>query len=114
MRLSEAAFMHQTGKGGLWRPPDLQLALNWQIKHRPTLVWGQRYDPAYERTMEFLEYSRKAFEEEQKIKELQAKKALKRARLFAMVMGGAAIAAIIVLLFAYAQKTEAERQKKIG
>jgi energy-coupling factor transporter ATP-binding protein EcfA2 len=112
LRLSEAAFMHQTGKGGLWRPPDLQLALNWQIKHKPTLVWGQRYDPAYERTLEFLEFSRKAFEEEQKIKELQAKKALKRARLFAMIMGGAAIAALIVLLFAYAQKTEAERQKK--
>jgi energy-coupling factor transporter ATP-binding protein EcfA2 len=112
LRLSEAAFMHQTGKGGLWRPPDLQLALNWQIKHKPTLVWGQRYDPAYERTLEFLEYSRKAFEEEQKIKELQAKKALKRARLFAMIMGGAAIAALIVLLFAYAQKTEAEKQRK--
>ncbi|RLD24551.1 MAG: High-affnity carbon uptake protein Hat/HatR, partial [Bacteroidetes bacterium] len=114
LRLAEAAAMHQTGKGGLWRPPDLQLALNWQIKHKPTLVWGQRYDPAYERTLEFLEYSRKAFEEEQKIKELQAKKALQRARLFAMVMGGAAIIAIIVLLFAYAQKTEAVRQSGIA
>src|SRR6478609_5106930 len=29
-RLAEAAAMYQVGKAGLWRPPDLQLALNWQ------------------------------------------------------------------------------------
>ena len=58
-RLAEAASMYQVGKAGLWRPPDLQLALNWQAKHKPTLVWGQRYNPAFERTMIFLEYSKK-------------------------------------------------------
>jgi len=111
LRLAEAAAMHQAGKGGLWRPPDLQLALNWQIKHKPTLVWGQRYDPAYERTMVFLEFSKKAFEEEQKIKELQAKKALQRMRLTALIMGGAAVVSLIVLLFAYAQKVKAEQNE---
>lgn len=112
LRLSEAAAMHQVGKGGLWRPPDLQLALNWQLKHKPTLVWGQRYNPAYERTMVFLEYSKKEFEEEQKIKELQAKRALQRARLTALIMGGAAVVSIIFLLYAFAQKTEAERAQQ--
>ena len=34
-RLSEAAAMYQIGKTGLWRPPDLQLALNWQKKQKP-------------------------------------------------------------------------------
>lgn len=62
LRLAEAAAMYQVGKAGLWRPPDLQLALNWLAKHKPTLVWGQRYHPAFERTMVFLEYSRKEFE----------------------------------------------------
>ncbi|HET9052833.1 MAG TPA: High-affnity carbon uptake protein Hat/HatR, partial [Cyclobacteriaceae bacterium] len=51
IRLAEAASMYQVGKAGLWRPPDLQLALNWQAKHKPTLVWGQRYPPAFERTL---------------------------------------------------------------
>ncbi len=112
LRLSEASAMHQVGKGGLWRPPDLQLALNWQLKHKPTLVWGQRYDPAYERTMVFLEYSKKEFEEEQKIKELQAKRALRNMRITALVMGGAAIISIIFLLFAFVQKTQAEEARK--
>jgi WD40 repeat protein/energy-coupling factor transporter ATP-binding protein EcfA2 len=109
MRLAEAASMHQAGKGGLWRPPDLQLALNWQIKHKPTLVWGQRYDSAYERTMVFLEYSKKAFEEEQKIKELQAKKALRTARITSIVLGSAAVVSIMFLIYAFAQNTIAKQ-----
>ncbi len=112
LRLSEASAMHQVGKGGLWRPPDLQLALNWQLKHKPTLVWGQRYNLAYERTMVFLEYSKKEFEEEQKIKELQAKRALQRARITALVMGGAAVVSIVFLLFAFVAKTQAEEARK--
>jgi uncharacterized protein (UPF0297 family) len=112
LRLAEAAAMHQEGKGGLWRPPDLQLALNWQIKHKPTLVWGQRYDPAYERTMVFLEFSKKAFEEEQKIKELQAKKALRNARITAIILGSAAIISILFLIYAFAKKAEADTAKQ--
>lgn len=112
LRLAEAAAMHQAGKGGLWRPPDLQLALNWQIKHKPTLVWGQRYDPAYERTMVFLEYSKKAFEEEQKIKELQAKKELRRARVVAIILGSAAVISLLFLIYAFAQATIAQKNEK--
>ncbi len=108
LRLAEAAALHQAGKGSLWRPPDLQLALNWQIKQKPTLVWGQRYDPAYERTMVFLDNSRKAFEEEQRIKELQARRALRNARITAMVMGGATVISVIILLFAYTEKVRAD------
>ncbi|VAW28870.1 High-affinity carbon uptake protein Hat/HatR, partial [hydrothermal vent metagenome] len=114
LRLSEASAMHQVGKGGLWRPPDLQLALNWQLKHKPTLVWGQRYDLAYERTMVFLEYSKKEFEEEQKIKELQAKRALKRARMTALIMGAATVISLFFLLFAFVQKTQAEKAEKLA
>jgi hypothetical protein len=111
-RLAEAAAMHQVGKAGLWRPPDLQLALNWQAKHKPTLVWGQRYNPAFERTMIFLEYSKKEWETEQRIKELEQKRKLQRARMTAIVMGTATIVSLIFLIFAFIQKTEADAQRK--
>ena len=39
-RLSDAAAMYQVGKTGLWRPPDLQLVLNWQLKQKPTRTWA--------------------------------------------------------------------------
>jgi len=113
-RLAEAATMYQVGKAGLWRPPDLQLALNWQQKHKPTLVWGQRYHPAFERTMVFLEYSKKEWETEQKIKELQAKRALKRARMTALIMGGATVVSIMFLLFAFAQKVKADQNAELA
>ncbi len=110
-RLAEAASMYQVGKAGLWRPPDLQLALNWQAKHKPTLVWGQRYNPAFERTMIFLEYSKKEWETEQRIKELEQKRKLQRARAFALILGAFTIIAILFLVYALYQQAEADQQR---
>jgi WD40 repeat protein/energy-coupling factor transporter ATP-binding protein EcfA2 len=114
MRLAEAASMYQVGKAGLWRPPDLQLALNWQAKHKPTLVWGQRYNPAFERTMIFLEYAKKEWETEQRIKELEQKRKLQRVRITALVMAGATVISLIFLVFAFIQKSEADKQRDIA
>ncbi|MBX2967032.1 MAG: High-affnity carbon uptake protein Hat/HatR [Cyclobacteriaceae bacterium] len=111
LRLAEAASMYQVGKAGLWRPPDLQLALNWLAKHKPTLVWGQRYNPAFERTMIFLEYSRKEFEMEQRIREIQQKRKLQRARITALVFGALTVVALVFLVFAFIQKGIADDKK---
>lgn len=104
LRLAEAAAMYQVGKAGLWRPPDLQLALNWQAKHKPTLVWGQRYHPAFERTLIFLEYSKKEFDTEQRIKELEQKRKLQRARVTAIVFGTLAGIALLAFIYAFIQQ----------
>lgn len=109
LRLAEAATQYQVGKAGLWRPPDLQLALNWQAKHRPTLVWGQRYNPAFERTMIFLEYSKKEWDTEQRIKELEQKRRLQRARTTATVFGVLAVIALIALVYAFVQQVAATK-----
>ncbi len=111
IRLAEAASMYQVGKAGLWRPPDLQLALNWQAKHKPTLVWGQRYHPAFERTLIFLEYSKKEFETEQRIKELEQKRKLQRARTAMIVFGSLLVVALMFLVFAIYQRAEAKRNE---
>lgn len=113
-RLAEAASMYQVGKAGLWRPPDLQLALNWQAKHKPTLVWGQRYNPAFERTMIFLEYSKKEWETEQRIKELEQKRKLQRARIVALVLATATIVSLIFLVFAFVQKAAADEARLLA
>src|SRR5690606_6110766 len=111
-RLSEAAGMYQVGKAGLWRPPDLQLALNWQKKYNPTIVWGRRYNPAFERTMIFLEYSKKEWETEQRIKELRQKRKLKTARIVALILGSLTIVALLALVYAFLQQTEAIRNAR--
>lgn len=107
-RISDAAAMYQIGKTSLWRPPDLQLALNWQKKQRPTREWAQRYDEAFERAIVFLDTSRITYEAELKNQELQQKRMLQRARITAIVLGVAAVIAILFLVFAYTQKIAAD------
>lgn len=110
-RLSEAAAMYQIGKTGLWRPPDLQLALNWQRKQNPTREWGQRYDEAFERTVVFLDTSRITYEAELKNQEMMQKRVLQRTRATAIILGIAFIVAIIFFVFAYLQKLQADADK---
>lgn len=114
LRLSEAAAMYQIGKASLWRPPDLQLALNWRDKNKPTLEWAERYDPAFERAIVFLRTSQEAFEEEQRLKELLQKRMLKRARIVALVLGIAAVISIGFFVYALLQKQEADRNATIA
>lgn len=108
LKLSESAERFQEGKASLWKMPDLQLALNWREENRPTLVWGQRYNPAFERTLVFLETSEKAYLTEQKNKELLQKRQVKRMRLTALILGFAALVCIFFVVFAYLQKGYAE------
>lgn len=110
-RLSEAAAMYQIGKTGLWRPPDLQLALNWQKKQSPTREWGQRYDEAFERAVVFLDTSRITYEAELKNQEMMQKRVLQRTRATAIILGIAFIVAIIFFVFAYLQKLQADADK---
>ncbi len=109
-RLSDAAAMYQVGRTGLWRPPDLQLALNWQKKQQPTRAWAQRYNPVFERAMLFLETSKTAYENEQRSKELLQRNMLKKARNVAVVLGLAAVVAIIFFVFALIKKVEADEK----
>lgn len=113
-RLSEAAAMYQIGKTGLWRPPDLQLALNWQKKQRPTRVWGQRYDEAFERAIVFLDTSRITYEAEQKNQEMVQKRLLRRTRAVAVVLGAAAVVSILFFVYAITQQFKAQRETEIA
>ncbi len=108
-RLAEASALYQVGQTGLWRPPDLQLALNWQKKQKPTREWAQRYDEAFERALVFLDTSRITYEAELKSQELLQKRTLNRARITALVLGVATAVALLFLIFAYLHKIEADR-----
>jgi WD40 repeat protein len=110
LRLSEASALYQKGKTSLWRPPDLQLAINWRDKHKPTLAWAERYDPAFERAMVYLRTSEKEYLEEEENKIRLQKKQMKRTRIVAMILGIAAIISVAFMLFAFVQKIAADRQ----
>lgn len=109
-RLSDAAAMYQIGKTGLWRPPDLQLALNWQKKQKPTQEWAQRYDEAFERAIVFLDTSRITYEAELKNLEMMQRRVLRRTRATAIFLGAGFIVAVVFFLLSYIQKIRADGQ----
>ena len=102
--------MYQQGKTSLWRPPDLQLAINWRDKHKPTLAWAERYNPAFERAMVYLRTSEKEFLEEEENKIRLQKRQMRRTRIIALIPGIAAIISVGFMLFAFVQKIAADRQ----
>ena len=56
-RLSETALLWQDNKAGLYRDPDLQIALSWLDTSRPNAAWAGRYDPNYSIALDFLKSS---------------------------------------------------------
>jgi len=109
-RLAESAMQYQSGRSGLWRPPDLQLAINWRKKTKPTLAWAERYNPAFERTMVFLSTSESQFLKEEENKLRLQKRQLRRTRIFALVLGSAAI--ISLGLFVWTRELQVKAEKE--
>ena len=114
MKLAEAAQGYQENLNELWRPPDLQLALEWRRKNKPTLQWALRYDKSFERAMSFLDESEREYNRELKDKEIIQKRRLRRSRRVALILGIAVIFALGLVGFAYNQKVEADAQRALA
>lgn len=121
LRISKSASRFQEGKVGLLRDPELQLDLNWRDEARPNPVWAERYDPAFERAMLFLDQSRRQRDLDLAEKERQRRRQLQWARRLAVILGSAAIVTLAFGLYAMTLKIEAEdnfkealRQKEIA
>ncbi|MCK5822822.1 MAG: hypothetical protein KAG95_02390 [Bacteroidales bacterium] len=113
-RLSDAAAKYQEGETGLWRPPDLQLAINWKEKQKPTLAWAQRYNPAFERTMVYLQTSKKDYDAEEENKIKLQKRQLRRTRVFALVLGIASIISLGFMLYSVVMKQESDKNRVLA
>lgn len=56
-RLLETTALHEAGKAGLWRDPDLQVALDWRNNSDPREAWADFYGGGFQRAMIFLAQS---------------------------------------------------------
>lgn len=98
-RVSETAALHTAGKAGLWRDPDLQLALDWRNREKPTEAWAGIYGGDFAAAMSFLTQS-----EAQRQAELREAEKLRRRELEQEQTARSAqqlrwLNAVIVLLF---------------
>ena len=120
-RLADTAALYRSGEAGLWRDPELQLALNWRDENLPNEAWARRYHPDFDEAMSFLEKSREARDREAQERDRARRRELRRTRFAAAIL-------LLLLLFslglaAYARgkqqeallKTEQlERQTRIA
>ena len=118
-RLAQSAELYQEGKTGLWRDPELLMAINWQTNQNPNEVWAKRYDPSFDRAITFLEYSVAEKKRETKNAEKKRKAAIIRLRFFIFFVS---LACAVAVVFAYksiinedlakTQKENAEKAQK--
>lgn len=107
-RLAEAAMFYQMGKSGIWRDPELSIALRWRKENKPNSSWAKRYNPTFERAISFLDYSKEQADFEIEQKERQQKLRMRRARIFAIVLGLASLFTLFAAIWAYKEKQNAD------
>ncbi len=79
-RLSESAGLHEQGKAGLFRDPELGIALAWREAKHPNQVWAERYRPGFETAMRFLDDSQRASVAEEEALEAARQRELEQAQ----------------------------------
>ena len=104
-----AAENHQSGQGGLLKDADLKLALAKRAEKKPNLAWGMRYHPAYERTMSFLDFSKKSDEDDIANRKRLAERRKKVFRAIFAFICVIMVGALIASYFAYEAQQEATK-----
>ncbi|HEX6046148.1 MAG TPA: hypothetical protein VFZ22_16770 [Pyrinomonadaceae bacterium] len=121
LRVAETAVLWSEGGAGLWRDPDLQVALAWREKSKPNETWARRYHPQFPLAMSFLDKSVAERDADARREEERRKREIRRTRLTALVFAIGCLASVIAGTIAFAQsrkaiaaKNEADVQKNIA
>ncbi len=113
-RLADDAERFQKEQTGHWTNPDLEIALDWRNKQKPTKAWGTRYHPTFDRTMWFLQSSKEAHDQLITNQEQKRQRDRRRAAFVFRLILAALVFAIILAGYAWVQSQEAVKQGKIA
>jgi len=103
-RLKREAILWHAGEAALWGSPNLERALDWKQKARPTSAWAERYGSAsdFDLAMQFLAASEAKRRDEQTRVETARKRELRRARWVAGLSALVAASLVVgMLVFGY-------------
>ncbi|HKG12347.1 MAG TPA: hypothetical protein VKB12_03380, partial [Pyrinomonadaceae bacterium] len=107
-RLAETAVLHGRGQAGLWRDPDLQLALDWRERTSPTAAWGRRYHPDFDTAMKFLDASVNARDAATLEEERRRRREIRRTRVAAAIFFLLFMLSLAALAYANVKRNEAQ------
>jgi WD40 repeat protein/energy-coupling factor transporter ATP-binding protein EcfA2 len=107
-RLADTAVLYERAEAGLWRDPDLQLALDWRERSRPGAAWAARYHPAFDSAMAFLDASVAARDAAAREEESRRRREIRRTRLAAAFFFFLFMLSLVAFAFAYAKSIQAQ------
>jgi WD40 repeat protein len=110
LRLSEASELYQQGKATLLKQPDLQLAIDWREKNKPSLSWAQKYNPAFERAIVYLRTSEKEFLETEDRKIRRQRWSLRKVKFISSILGGLVLLISLAMAGALISRISAQKR----
>lgn len=108
VRLAQAASWYEDGSAGLWRNPELELAVRWREDSAPTKAWAERYGVGFDRAMRFLEAGIQERDRSAAALERDRRLTLRRTRMIAAGLAALLIAAVGFGWFAWQERRRAE------
>jgi tetratricopeptide (TPR) repeat protein len=107
-RLSDAAKWHEEGSAGLWRNPELEIALRWRRDNQPTPAWAQRYNAMFPQAMNFLQLSEAERDREDAERRRERKRKLRQMQWTAGILGTLFLVTLVFADIARRQTRRAE------
>lgn len=112
IRLSKSAELFQSGKTGILVNPDLQISINWLENDRPNIAWAIRYDPAFDRVVNYIYYSKKEYQKSVVAQQAKKERSFKRTRLIAFILGMASLISILLMIVSLNLRFKAVQSEK--
>ena len=131
-RLTDTAALWKAGQAGLFRDPDLQIAVSWREQQQPSSEWAEQYGGQFDTAIGFLDSSNEEARAEEQAREAARQRELQQAqklaeaerqraelqlsaarRLRGMVAGFAVVAvfAIVASVVAFRAKLDADHHR---
>jgi hypothetical protein len=122
-RLAESARINRIPAGtadvdqqrwaGFYRNPDLQIALSWQQKQKPSSAWAKRYGYDFGLAIEFLQASERQRQEDEATALLARQRELWRRRRQSVALTGVSVA-LSLTIWAYWERGRANREARLA
>ncbi len=109
--LEQSARLWKVGRAALWGTPDLENALDWKEREKPTPEWAERYGGNFGLAMEFLEASQQKRKADREKAETARRTQLVRAYLIAGLSVLALVVVSVLAAWGIWQKNRAEAAK---